>query len=310
MRTIYTSGTPHMHNIHYCTMTGRDNNFYLLKETLRICGDYFQKFIIVDTGSTDDTKKLADMYPNTYIKELPDWKGDWVQAYAKAIEDIPENDWFLFMDADEIPNQLLLDNIHNLIANAEAEGSNNVGLRSCLHIYDWDGKCSYTELEGIKRSLKEHNVFRKHVLVKKVQDIRIPANGGHCSYQPQPYRPFYAPGDMFYNHYKSKFTIARSLFTHGFQYPFSFSGLQDQETMNRVEACKAHFDLHTVSDFMQVLENNDLKRQIAEYMKIEQWKDGHNEKKEIHDLLMIYDASQYVLPTLCKDECCVYKITN
>jgi len=252
-------------------MTGRDNNKYILQDMLDICYKYFESFTIVDTGSSDNTSSLASIYKNVFLKNLPEWNGDWPQAYAAAIEDLPIDSWFLFMDADEIPNQELLKNINILIKNAENIGANNIGLRSNLHIYNWDNICEYTELPNIKANPNEKNCFRKHVLVKKFGSMKIPATGGHCSFQPQPNIQYNAMGHMFYNHYKSKYTIGRSLLTHGFQFPFSFSGLQDKNTKPCENECCSYPELKIKKSAIDELKeyNNKLTKYDNSFIHIE-----------------------------------------
>lgn len=288
--------------VHFCTMTGRDNMGYLLKDTVKYVSPYVASIQIVDTGSTDNTKELGKL-PKVKIHNIPSWSGDWVQAYMTAIKDIPNNDWFLFMDSDEVPCKLLLENLEKVVAEGNNKQANKIGLRSNQHLYDWDGKLMYTQLPGIKADPDpKTNHWRKYVLCKKTTDILAKATGGHCGYHYKAEKIVPAPGMMYYNHYKSLYTQGRSRFTHGFQYPFSFNGLKDDESVKLINEFKSKTGLKTVDNFLQYLEGEMPQTDLfAEWKKYPQ---GHN-KNEVYDILIRHKLKRF-MPGFCAGECCKY----
>ena len=96
-------------------MAGGDNRYPYLRETVRVSQPCFTTIRIVDTGSTDETASLA-AHPSVHFERILGWDDDWPRAYLQVINGIPENDWFLFVDSDERPSQLLLDHLQHDIA--------------------------------------------------------------------------------------------------------------------------------------------------------------------------------------------------
>ena len=257
---------------------------YLLKDIIKNCSPYFKSTTIVDTGATDDTAQL----PVNVIK-FHDWNDDWVKAYMMAIRDVPVGDWFLFMDSDEYPNLKLCQEIKAFVKDCDAKGFNMCSLRGQLHYYDWDGNLEFSRLDPN---------WRKFVLVKKLADTTAKAIGGHCSYQQVERKVLDTPPHYFYNHVKSRYTVARSPFAHGFRHTHSFS--YTPEDIAVIEAFKAKTGLSSCADFMGYLEGP---MEHTDYFK--GWEVGHSQRINIYDILIKHKKKQFK-PTFCKGECCKY----
>lgn len=274
-----------MPDVHLVSMTGRDNMAYLLKDIITKCGKNFKTITIVDTGATDDTASLPAKVIN-----LHDWNDDWVKAYMAAISDIPIGDWFLFIDSDEYPNSQMCHGIQNFVNDINSKGFNISGIRGYLHIYGWDGNLEHTDLNP---------AWRKHILVKKLANTHAIANAGHCSYQQVEKKETDSPAEFFYNHVKSRYTIARSGLCHGFRYPHGHGLDGDTEL---IEKFKSELNLKTCSDLFGYLEG-PMDDSNCEVFKI--WATGKAERKEIHDLLIVHKKNQF-MPIFCKNDCCKY----
>jgi hypothetical protein len=262
---------------------------YLLKDIIKHCSPYFKSTTIVDTGATDDTAQLP-----VNVINLHDWNDDWVKAYMTAIRDIPIGDWFLFMDSDEFPNLKLCQGIQELVNDCDVKGFNVCGLRGLLHIYGWDGKLEYTEMSPN---------WRKRVLVKKLSDIYATANGSHCEYFQVNRKLTDTPPEFFYNHLKSRFTLARSRFTQGFRFPSAFA-LENDTTM--IEAFNSKTGLVSCADFLKYLEGSmDGSEAFDRWADCKDLDDIYDSRTLIYNLLIVNKGKQFV-PIFCHNDCCKY----
>ena len=86
------------------------NAEHLLRRTLEAVS-WADAFLIVDSGSTDGTRELAETMGAKVLLQT-DWKGYGYQksyALSKA-----EGDWILFLDADEVVNPKLAEEIQRV----------------------------------------------------------------------------------------------------------------------------------------------------------------------------------------------------
>jgi glycosyltransferase involved in cell wall biosynthesis len=80
---------------------------------------FAQQIVIVDSGSTDDTRAIAESFQCEFY--LEDWKGFGLQKQA-AIERC-RHDWILVLDADErIPSETA-DAIRGIVANPQRDAA-------------------------------------------------------------------------------------------------------------------------------------------------------------------------------------------
>ena len=74
------------------------NEANTLPESLASVADAVDELVVVDTGSTDGTRAVAEKY-GAKIVDFP-WQGDFAAARNRAIDNA-SGDWILFLDADE-----------------------------------------------------------------------------------------------------------------------------------------------------------------------------------------------------------------
>ena len=98
--------------ISLCMITKNEEKF--LEQCINSVKEIVDEIIIVDTGSTDNTKNIAKKF-NTKIFDFK-WVDDFSAARNESLKHA-EKDWILVMDADEIIEKNDLDKIKNSIEN-------------------------------------------------------------------------------------------------------------------------------------------------------------------------------------------------
>ncbi|WP_394870748.1 glycosyltransferase [Clostridium butyricum] len=86
-----------------------------IKSCLSKVVDFVDEIIIVDTGSTDNTKNIA----SEFTKKVYDFK--WCNDFSKARNfaiSKAANDWILVLDADEFVTNFFRDNVNKFIKNS------------------------------------------------------------------------------------------------------------------------------------------------------------------------------------------------
>lgn len=74
------------------------NEQEVLEKCLKSAAAYVDEIVIVDTGSSDNTKKIAQKYTDKIFEFT--WYNDFSKARNYSVSKA-ENDWVLILDADE-----------------------------------------------------------------------------------------------------------------------------------------------------------------------------------------------------------------
>ena len=283
--------------IHWCTMCGADNRYHMLKETIEIIKPYFDKIHIIDNGSTDETANLVQLSPKVTYKRIEDWNSNWALCYAQSIRQVCKNEWFMFNDSDERPSPELLKNLRSIVKWANENQVNAFAVQSCHHSYDDQGNVT----SSYEHVLSNPGFVKVNFL--KRQDMVIKAFGGHTGFNLNDSKikalrelnPKY-----FYNHYKSHSSMRVSLFTHGFMYPTSFSGLKP--FASEILKLRRDLGINEMKQLFQMLYD----KKIPEPMRklIAGWEFASGEAKQIWELI-IRDNCRFNLPTHCDKPCCL-----
>lgn len=119
---------------HLRLLYGIDDKFEIVNHTLEVCRGYFDSIKVVNSGVAGLVDKLKH-HTHVVFEDMNWFTGD-QEPYRRAFYyDVPENDWVLWLDADERPTQALLDNLQVVIAGAEAGGYYNV--RIPFNSHNW-----------------------------------------------------------------------------------------------------------------------------------------------------------------------------
>jgi len=198
--------------VHYCTFGGADNRGHYLRRSYEFCQSWFDSFHISDTGATDVTTQLtAELLgdPRVRYKKIPEsylQQPSWLEAIEQVIADIPDGDWFLFMDSDERPAPTLLRQLRRAVAIADAQDCCQYLITGLLHIDGAPEEVSANALLRQPTTEEEfHNsgIWVKGNLIRKVPELQITAAGAHYGFHVErPGSPRYLPG-VWYNHYQT-----------------------------------------------------------------------------------------------------------
>jgi len=89
------------------------------QRTLQTTLDSLQRFdevLVLDSGSTDNTVKIAENYPNVTVHTSPFLGFGPMHNYASKLA---KHDWILSIDSDEVLSDDLIDEIHDLQLNSQ-----------------------------------------------------------------------------------------------------------------------------------------------------------------------------------------------
>lgn len=134
--------------ISLCLIT--KNEEHCLGRCLDSVRDLVDEIIVVDTGSTDNTLRIAAQY-GAFIFSYP-WNNDFSAARNYSLSKASGN-WILVLDADEVLESLTRDNINQLIKQSPAEG---YYFTICSYL---DGSDQKTE-DYVVRLFKNNSAYR------------------------------------------------------------------------------------------------------------------------------------------------------
>lgn len=88
-----------------------------LSKCLQSVQNFVDEIILVDTGSTDNTKEIAQSFGAKVYDYV--WQDDFAQARNYALEYVT-NDWVLVLDADEVLTSSIIPHIQEVITKKDA----------------------------------------------------------------------------------------------------------------------------------------------------------------------------------------------
>ncbi|UJS21767.1 MAG: glycosyltransferase [Candidatus Brocadia sp.] len=102
------------------------NEAFLLPYCLDSIGAFVDEIIVVDTGSTDETIKIANKY-KAKVSQFP-WTEDFSAARNHSIS-CARGEWILYIDADEAIDRVNAGKIHDAIKRKDIMG---ITVRQCI----------------------------------------------------------------------------------------------------------------------------------------------------------------------------------
>jgi hypothetical protein len=164
---------------HLRILYGADDRFELVKNTILVSYKYFDTVRIVNSGPKSLSVKLRETLPNSVmVEDLNYFFGDLDAARRSMYYDIDDGDWFMWLDSDERPSQILLDNLDNLIYDAESDRSTSCSFYNFHHSYDEESQnLNYDGSFGYPWNWMNHYFNYKHWFPKNKDEAlnnRIP----------------------------------------------------------------------------------------------------------------------------------------
>lgn len=154
---------------------GFDNeNDFLLKSLARY-QHKFKKIFICDGDLTEKAKEYYSRLENVEVEDFP-WNDDYSARYIRNISKVPNGEWVLHLDSDEIPSKSLMNFLFEPAFEEKTKEYNTLCLPCILHLSD-DGK-TYHAVE--RWPLPEYEgQWMKNILVKKDSTLDFKNFGSH-----------------------------------------------------------------------------------------------------------------------------------
>jgi len=204
--------------IHLKFIYGCDDRYEITKNVIPLCKDYFDYIVIYNCGNRNSTCKFENLPDNCKIEYFDSFMGDMESVLRGMLKTVVVGDWLMWLDADEIPSQIMLDNIKKDVDFLEKNGYNSCRFPSIGH----ENGIIWQDLNLLPKTYDEYvgsTTYAARKLVKK-DELYITSNfGAHYDY-------FSKNGDKCYyfphyvNHIKSKNQTPQSCALRGYTIPF------------------------------------------------------------------------------------------
>ena len=149
-----------------------------IKHAIKTCYRYFNNIIVVDGRLTDKAKEFYKTIPNIVVVDSP-WDGKHSTQYIKRNQYSGLNSWLLALDCDEMPSQALLDNLPQIIQQAESKKITIIGL-TCLDFWCKHNSNIYYHVNGSMNP----EAPAKFILYKVLEDTRFIVSKTHTHVTP------------------------------------------------------------------------------------------------------------------------------
>lgn len=315
---------------HLRILFGCDDRFEITKKTVELCQEYFDTTTVLNSGPVEFLDKLKN---NLYCNVIQFNKFIELESTRRALLDnIPINDWVLWLDADERPSKEFLQNIDYLIEIAEKENKNSIAMIWQEHC---DGiVCHVTKpLPGLNELKNTSGPYFMSARLMKVEgNIFFNTNfGAHEICRNINERILRVP--YIIHHFKSNIQYSQSILYSGYFNPFVHVNISDLNTlktcMNLPEFLKLRelqkkYNTYTSNDLVKKIkiEKNtefidDLKKLFLEFPNIDNYTGASDSftflsKKEhyitfcqMHRLAHLYDLNLDTPYYECRETCCI-----
>lgn len=210
-----------------CILYGIDDKYSLVKRTITLCKNYFDRIILINTGGEFTFNKLnkihcdkLEIYNQSFL-----W-GDTDSPRRYVINMCDFNDWIFWLDSDECPTKFLLDELDNVIHEAETKNLYNIRFPAISHRFNnFDGTDThihgnvyYSKTQQNKEVFLSNNhhittAFIMNRLIRKNKNFYVYGNlGGHSQFAQ--FNDGWLYKNLPINHYKSEKTEKISVVLH------------------------------------------------------------------------------------------------
>jgi len=320
--------------IHLRILLGPDRRYQLIKNTIDVCDGYFDSIGVLNAGPDLFYKEIRNILPeHINVIHHPDFF-DIECARRHLIADVPENDWVLWLDGDETPSPMFLDNMKKMVTECEFNKKNVVVVPWYLHMSGKQEHEYNTFFETLaSRDLYEFLTTKKHYFapkrfIKNVKNKYVQSNwGAHELYKLVDEQLTYY--GYIVNHYKSFHDWSQSPVWHLFMNPLVHNMVTKDQVNDVLELpiykkvidLKIKYNVYTSSDFIEnVIDNNDpfLKEFVNIFNELEHNYinlHDHSDNKNVNRLYQLvkkfvdeYKFDFKLNPSYyCGNVCCTYK---
>jgi len=256
--------------IHLRILLGPDRRYNLINNTVSVCKGHFDTIGVLNAGPELFYHEIRAILPDDVnVVHHPDFF-DIECARRHLIADVPENDWVLWLDGDETPTQMFLDNMKRIVTECEFNNKNVVLLPWYLHMNGTPEHAYDIFYETLaSRDLYELLTTKKHYFspkrfIKNVKDKYIQSNwGAHELYKLMDEKYTYYGYAI--NHFKSFHDWAQSPVWHLFMNPLvhnlitcdQIKDVMELDIYKKVLNVKIKHNVYTSAEFIERVINND-----------------------------------------------------
>lgn len=315
-------------NINLAILYGIDDKYSIVEKTICRCKNYFDKILIINTGGVYTEQKLKNIDCHNFEIYNQDFLwGDTDSARRYALNLCNKNDWMFWLDSDECPSKLLLDNLKNIVNDAEKIGIGNIRFPSSNHIFDnINGSIKDISIhnpykhDGVGYPYRynvslQNNTFIFNRMLKKIDGTYfISSCGGHSQFAQSNDQWIYS--NYLINHYKSykNIYISGMLHTWSSMRP-NLTLYKDIIKLYNSEEYKIHMNFKKENDVsttnklvMRLLEDSSFKEKLKSCYYIDLFKNTKFDYRCIYEWISKYnmDITNNDGTHTCDLECCKY----
>jgi hypothetical protein len=279
--------------IHLRILLGPDRRYNIISNTAKISIGHFDSILILNTGPDFFVDEMKKLVPSTVeVINHPDFF-DIECARRHLLDTVPENDWVLWLDGDETPSPMFLDNMRNLVTECENDNYNTVCLPWYLHM-DGNPENEYEHFfeHMASRNQEELNTTTKHYFspkrfIKNVKNKYIQSNwGAHEYFKFENEKMIYY--GYIINHFKSLHDWEQSPVWHLFMNPLVHNLITEDQIKNittldiwkDLEKVKIKHNVFTSSEFIEKIIKED-KLFISDFLNL--FKELYDIEIDLHD---------------------------
>lgn len=215
--------------IHLRILYGCDDRLNYTKDCIEVSKGYFDTIGITNTGPIEFFEKLKNSFSSDVLIRHHHNFMDIESSRRLLIDDVPWDDWVLWLDADERPSQNLLTNIQRITTEADSEGVKTIKLVWFEHC---EGMPTPPDPNRVPKNHEDwlrdsSGVFCPSRLIKKSKDLQIKSNfGSHECFDGVSNKNKYYP--YFVIHNKAHIMYYQSIVFSGFFNPIVHSNANFQ----------------------------------------------------------------------------------
>lgn len=268
---------------HLRILYGCDDRYEITSATAKVCLPYFDTIKIINAGPQEFYERLRQGVPSEVkVQQLHRFLE--IESCRRAlIDEVPQNEWVLWLDADERPSKELLANLDKLVSDADANGYDIIRLVWAEHTNGTPSPIrepipSSQELERTGGA----GYFMAKRFTKIKPGIRIISHfGAHEEFVNRNSKMLFAPYRI--HHHKSFIQYCQSVTFSGFLNPMVHAKCPTMECMSIFLQLPEYIALKAFQRKHRVFTSNDLVRKL----KIEK---NMEFKAELKDLFLSFPA--------------------